>query len=145
MPSFTLLGSNIIRLPFIINTSYPHEVLHDWWGNSVYVDYSRGNWSEGITAYMADHLMAELSMTGNTYRRDTLQKFTDYVNAKNDFPLTKFINRYNAPSEAIGYGKALMFFHMLRMKLGDEIFKKSFNHFYIIFLMFFFYNTTFFQ
>jgi len=131
MPSFTLLGSNIIRLPFIINTSYPHEVLHDWWGNSVYVDYSRGNWCEGITAYMADHLMAELSGAGDNYRRDTLQKFTDFVTERNDFPLTKFLNRINAPTEAIGYGKALMFFHMMRVKLGDAVFKKGFNHFYL--------------
>lgn len=130
MPSFTLLGSNIIRLPFIINTSYPHEVLHDWWGNSVYVDYNRGNWCEGITAYMADHLMSELSSNGDTYRRDTLQKFTDFVTPKTDFPLNKFLYRYNAPSEAIGYGKALMFFHMLRLKLGDQVFRNGFSHFY---------------
>lgn len=130
MPSFTLLGSNIIRLPFIINTSYPHEILHDWWGNSVYVDFYRGNWCEGITAYMADHLMSELNNAGDTYRRDTLQKFTDYVTEKNDFPLNKFLNRYNAPTEAIGYGKALMFFHMLRLKLGDINFKNGFSHFY---------------
>ncbi len=131
MPSFTLLGSNIIRLPFIINTSYPHEVLHDWWGNSVYVDYTRGNWCEGITAYMADHLMSELNGAGDSYRRDTLQKFTDFVTERNDFPLTKFLNRYNAPTEAVGYGKALMFFHMMRMKLGDAAFKKGFTHFYL--------------
>ena len=51
MPSFTLLGSQVIRLPFIIDTSYPHEILHNWWGNGVYVDYAGGNWSEGLTAY----------------------------------------------------------------------------------------------
>lgn len=130
MPSFTLLGSNIIRLPFIINTSYPHEILHDWWGNSVYVDSSRGNWCEGITAYMADHLMAELSMNGDTYRRDTLQKFTDYVTLKNDFPLNQFHERHDAASEAIGYGKSLMFFHMLRLQVGDANFKKTFAQFY---------------
>lgn len=130
MPSFTLLGSNIIRLPFIINTSYPHEILHDWWGNSVYVDYSRGNWCEGITAYMADHLMAELAGGGDTYRRDTIQKFTDFVTPKNDFPLNKFLNRNDAATEAIGYGKALMFFHMLRVQVGDDNFRKAFSKFY---------------
>jgi hypothetical protein len=35
MPSFTLLGPRVIRLPFIIHSSYPHEILHNWWGNSV--------------------------------------------------------------------------------------------------------------
>jgi hypothetical protein len=130
MPSFTLLGTNIIRLPFIINTSYPHEILHDWWGNSVYVDVAKGNWCEGITAYMADHLMAELSMNGDTYRRDTLQKYTDFVSPKNDFPLNQFHERFDAASEAIGYGKSLMFFHMLRREFGDLIFKQTFSNFY---------------
>ena len=39
MPSFTLLGPQIIRFPFILTSSYPHEILHNWWGNSVFVDY----------------------------------------------------------------------------------------------------------
>jgi hypothetical protein len=38
MLSFTLLGSKIIRLPFILYSSYPHEILHNWWGNSVYIE-----------------------------------------------------------------------------------------------------------
>ena len=42
MPSFTLLGPTVIRLPFIINSSYPHEILHNWWGNSVFPEYSQG-------------------------------------------------------------------------------------------------------
>jgi hypothetical protein len=72
MPSFTLLGPQVIRLPFIIHTSYPHEILHNWWGNGVYVDYQRGNWSEGLTAYLADHLMKEAKGKGIENRRDTL-------------------------------------------------------------------------
>ncbi|MFW2403271.1 MAG: peptidase M28, partial [Gammaproteobacteria bacterium] len=38
MPSFTLLGPQVIRFPFILTSSYPHEILHNWWGNSVFVD-----------------------------------------------------------------------------------------------------------
>ena len=59
MPSFTLLGPQVIRFPFILHSSYPHEILHNWWGNSVFVDYAQGNWSEGLTAYLADHLLQE--------------------------------------------------------------------------------------
>ena len=43
MPSFTLLGEKIIRFPFILHSSYPHEILHNWWGNSVFVAYEGGN------------------------------------------------------------------------------------------------------
>ncbi len=130
MPSFTLLGEKIIRFPFILHSSYPHELLHNWWGNSVYVDFENGNWCEGLTAYMADHLIKEQRGKGEEYRRSTLQKFTDYVNEKNDFPLKDFRSRYNASSEAIGYGKSLMMWHMLRRKTGDDTFIKAFQHFY---------------
>ncbi|MDH3899949.1 MAG: peptidase M28, partial [Gammaproteobacteria bacterium] len=73
MPSFTLLGPKVIRFPFILHSSYPHEILHNWWGNGVYVDYDRGNWAEGLTSYLADHLIKEQRGQGVEYRRDTLQ------------------------------------------------------------------------
>ncbi len=129
MPSFTLLGEKIIRFPFILHSSYPHELLHNWWGNSVYVDFEHGNWCEGLTAYMADHLIKEQRHQGEEYRRATLQKFTNFVNNKNDFPLNKFTSRHDAASEAIGYGKTLMVNHMLRQKVGDENFIKAYQQF----------------
>ncbi|MCK5088302.1 MAG: hypothetical protein KAQ90_12310, partial [Melioribacteraceae bacterium] len=129
MPSFTLLGETIIRFPFILHSSYPHELLHNWWGNSVYVDFETGNWCEGLTAYMADHLIKEQRGQGIDYRRSTLQKFTNYVNEENDFPLADFRSRYNEPSEAIGYGKSLMMWNMLRQDLGDENFVRGFQNF----------------
>jgi Peptidase family M28/Peptidase family M1 domain/PDZ domain len=130
MPSFTLLGEQIIRFPFILNSSYPHELLHNYWGNSVYVDFKSGNWCEGLTAYMADHLIAEQRGQGEEYRRTALQKYTDYVSSSNDFPLSEFGSRYNASSEAIGYGKSLMMWNMLREMVGDEDFVKGFQEFY---------------
>lgn len=130
MPSFTLLGEKIIRFPFILHSSYPHELLHNYWGNGVYVDFKSGNWCEGLTAYMADHLIKEQRGQGEEYRRSTLQRYTDYVNADNDFPLNQFLSRHDATSEAIGYGKCLMVWDMLREQVGDEIFVKSFQKFY---------------
>jgi len=130
MPSFTLLGEQVIRLPFILYSSYPHEILHNWWGNSVFVDYEHGNWCEGLTAYMADHLIQEQRGAGDEYRRSTLQKYRDYVKEGRDFPLSEFRNRHSAATEAVGYGKALMMFHMLRRHVGDDAFRESLADFY---------------
>jgi hypothetical protein len=130
MPSFTLLGPTVLRLPFIINTSYPHEILHNWWGNSVYPVYENGNWSEGLTSYLADHLMKEQQGGGADYRLTTLQKYADYVLGGRDFPLTQFTSRHSPATEAVGYGKALMFFHMLRLELGDKAFVDAIRDFY---------------
>ncbi len=116
MPSFTLLGSRIIRFPFILHTSYPHEILHNWWGNSVYVDRKGGNWSEGLTAYLSDHLFPDLKGEGDRYRFQELMKYSSYVNADNDFPLEKFRERTDMASQAIGYGKLVMVLNMLRLE-----------------------------
>lgn len=130
MPSFTLLGSKVIRLPFILHSSYPHEILHNWWGNGVFVDYAAGNWSEGLTAYFADHLIQEQIGTAQEYRRATLQNYTNYVSKAKDFPLTAFRSRHSAVTEAVGYGKTLMFFHMLRQRVGDLAFTRGLQEFY---------------
>ncbi len=130
MPSFTLLGPKIIRFPFIVTSSYPHEILHNWWGNSVIPDFRKGNWSEGLTAYLSDHLLKEQQGSGVEYRQDVLQKYADYVLAGRDFPLTEFRSRHSSSTEAVGYGKALMFFHMLRRELGDETFVAGLREFY---------------
>ena len=130
MPSFTLLGQKIIRFPFILNSSYPHELLHNWWGNSVYVNFENGNWCEGTTVFMADHLIKEQRGQGEEYRRSTLQKYSNLVTPDNDFPLNKFISRNDGPTEAVGYGKAMFMWQMLRRKIGDDMFKKGMRLFY---------------
>ena len=130
MPSFTLLGPRVIRFPFILHSSYPHEILHNWWGNSVYVDYESGNWAEGLTSYLADHLIKEQRGLGADYRRGVLQKYTDYVRRRQEFPLTAFRSRHSAVSEAVGYGKTLMLFHMLRRQLGDAAFTQGLQALY---------------
>jgi len=130
MASFTLLGPKIIRFPFILHSSYPHEILHNWWGNGVFPDYRKGNWAEGLTAYLSDHLIKEMRGNGVAYRQQTLQKYTDYVLKGRDFPLSQFHSRHSSSSEAVGYGKSLMFFHMLRHQVGDRIFVKALQDFY---------------
>ena len=130
MPSFTLLGSQVIRLPFILHSSYPHEILHNWWGNSVYVDWRTGNWCEGLTAYVADHLIREGQGRGAEYRQDTLKKYRAYVRDGRDFPLRDFRSRHSGATEAVGYGKSLLLFHMLRRRMGEDVFRAALARFY---------------
>lgn len=122
MPGFTLLGPKVIRLPFILTTSYPHEILHNWWGNGVYVARGEGNWCEGLTAYLADHLFQEQRGTGASYRQESLQKYGDYASRSKDIALAEFTERHSPATEAIGYGKALLVFHMIRGEIGDAAF-----------------------
>ena len=130
MPSFTLLGPAVMRLPFIPTTSYPHEILHDWWGNGVYVDRAKGNWCEGLTAYLADHMVQEQRGNAASYRQETLQSYADYVLRSKDFALASFQERHSAATQAVGYGKSLMVFHMIRRDIGDAAFTAALRDFY---------------
>ena len=130
MPSFTLLGQQVIRFPFILESSYPHEILHNWWGNGVYPDYESGNWSEGLTAYLADHLFQEMNGVGHEYRKEMLARYKNYVAESVDFPLAEFTSRNSAATQAVGYGKTLMLWHMLRIELGDELFLEGLRKLY---------------
>ncbi len=130
MPSFTLLGSQVIRLPFILYTSLPHEILHNWWGNGVFVNFENGNWSEGLTAYMADHYNSEQRGTDATYRRKALERYANFASKQRDFPIAEFTSRHSEASQAIGYSKSLMLFHMLRKLAGDEQFKQGIQQFW---------------
>lgn len=125
MPTFTLLGRDVIRLPFIVETSLGHEILHQWFGNSVYIDYEKGNWAEGLVTYLSDHLYKEQKGEGSEYRKHLLIDYMSYVNEENEFPLKDFKGRFDFASKAIGYGKGAMVFHMLKRLIGDDAFNKS--------------------
>ena len=126
-PGWTLLGSTVVPLPFIVETSLGHEIAHSWWGNGVRVDPSGGNWSEGLTTYLADHFYKERSSKteGREYRRKILRDYANLVPPQGDFPLSTFVSRTSKATQAIGYGKGAMVFHMARKKVGDQAFWKA--------------------
>jgi uncharacterized iron-regulated protein len=129
MPTFTLLGREVVRLPFIVETSLGHEITHQWFGNYVYADFEKGNWLEGITTYLSDHLYEEQKGKGWEYRKKILTDYQSYVTPEKEFPLRDFLGRTGFASMAIGYGKGAMFFHMLRTLVGDEAFYSSLRKF----------------
>ena len=129
MPTYTLLGQGVVRLPFILETSLGHEILHQWFGNLVYVDSEKGNWAEGLTTYLADHFYEEQKGKGFEYRKGALIDYQSYVNRKNETPLKHFRGRNNRSAQAIGYGKGLMVFHMLKNLVGEKIFFDSLKTF----------------
>ena len=123
-PSYTLLGGNVLRLPFIIHTSLGHEIAHCWWGNGVYVDYAQGNWSEALTTYVADYRFKEMKspQAALDHRRQWLRNYSTLVAPQKDFALDRFQSRYDPVTRTIGYDKGAMVFHMIRQALGEEAF-----------------------
>lgn len=130
---YTLMGRSVLQLPFIIHTSLGHEVAHCWWGNGVRVDYSHGNWSEGLTTYVADYLFKERQSqeAARQYRLQWLRNYANLVDPGSDFALSRFISRTDPVSKTIGYDKSAMVFHMLRQTVGDAIFWQTLKEIYI--------------
>jgi len=124
MPGIAYLGRQVIRLPFIRSTSLGHEVLHDWWGNGVYPDHAHGNWSEGLTTFLADYAFKEDEgdEQARAMRVAWLRDFAA-VRAEDDRPLAAFVARRHGADQAVGYNKAAFVFFMLRELIGAEPFR----------------------
>lgn len=135
MPTFTLLGQAVVRLPFIVDTSLGHEILHSWFGNAIGVDYAQGNWCEGLTTYLADQSFAAERKQGAVFRKGQLIKFAA-VNRELGGTIEDFKGGEASPNpqriarRAVGYGKASMLFNMLRRKVGDKVFFAALRDFY---------------
>ncbi len=132
MPSFTLLGQQVLRLPFIPRISLGHEILHNWWGNGVYIPEKGENWCEGLTTYLADYWYEEAtgSEAARRYRHQVLIDYAGYVGETDSMSLREFSARTTPASRAVGYGKGSMLFHMLRGILGHQAFIEALRSFY---------------
>lgn len=131
MPSLTYLGRDVLRLPFIRATSLGHEVLHNWWGNGVIPDRASGNWSEGLTTFMADYAYQEdrSEEAAREARLGWLRNLAAVPEAE-DTPLASFTARHHGISSIVGYDKAAMVFLMLRDQIGTVAFERGLRLFW---------------
>jgi aminopeptidase N len=130
-PGATYVSARILPLPFMQGRSLAHEVLHNWWGNGARVDYTEGNWSEGLTTYLADYGLAEEAgeATAHEMRLAWLRDITALGDG-DDTALTAFVQRHHAASQVVGYDKVAMVFHMLRREIGDAAFDAGLREFW---------------
>lgn len=131
MPTLTYLGESVLRLPFIRHSSLGHEVLHNWWGNGVYPDYASGNWSEGLTTFMADYAYAQDSGADKAAEmRSGWLRDLSAIPPGSAMPLREFTSRHHGASQAVGYGNAAMLFVMLRERIGRQSFEQGLRDFW---------------
>ncbi len=135
MPTFTLLGRTVLRLPFIKSTSLGHEIVHSWFGNAVEVDYARGNWAEGLTSFLADRAFREERGEGAADRRESITRYQSYVREQTAIPLSQFVSASHDQNmaearRAVGYDRGALLFHELRQTIGHEAFREGLRRFY---------------
>ena len=128
MPSFTLLGSGIIKRHYVQPYALGHEIVHSWIGNGVFNRAERGNWVEGLTTYLANYYWHELMgdrAQAQDQRRLMVQSYNLHVPTERDYPVAQFTQKLDERDNAIGYQKAAMLFHLLRQELGEETFWRA--------------------
>jgi len=128
MPSFTLLGSGIIKRHYVQPYALGHEIVHSWIGNAVFNHAERGNWVEGLTTYLANYYWHELMgdrAQAQDQRRLMVQGYNLHVPPERDYPVAQFTQKLDEHDNAIGYQKAAMLFHLLRQEVGEETFWRA--------------------
>lgn len=116
-PGFTVLGPQVVGMaPRSLAPGYlDHELIHNWWGNGVYVDPDDGNWCEALTSYCANYyrrVAEEGEDAGRDYRRGVLMKLSTDPETFDNGALDTFgrdpkLNRF------VGYDKGAFVFSML--------------------------------
>lgn len=126
-PTYTVLGSQVLRLPFITSTSLGHEIVHQWFGCAI-DGKNDGNWFEGIAAYFADmHYLNDEEK--DAYRKNIMINYDIYHKDNKTYPLRSFAFNDSRLSQTIGYGKGAMVFHMLKEKFGQDKFNQGIQKF----------------
>ena len=128
MPSFTLLGSGVIKRHYVQPYALGHEIVHSWIGNAVFNRVDHGNWVEGLTTYLANYYWHELAgdqVQAREQRRLMLRGYNLHVPPARDYPIGQFTHKQDERDNAIGYQKAAMVFHLLRQEVGEEPFWRS--------------------
>jgi len=130
-PNLTYIGEMIVPLPFMQGQSLAHEIVHNWWGNGVHVDYGSGNWAEGLTTYMADYGLAR-AKGADAAKEMRLGWLRDYaaLPAERDQAVNRFISKRHQAAQVIGYNKAAQIFHMLEGEIGADAFSAGIRQFW---------------
>ena len=122
MPTYILLSQKSVASTVREDSALDHEITHQWIGNGVLGDYDGGNWVEGLTSYLSDHLENEALGIAWERRQRMMAAYQNNVADRAPSPLSDFSESSDRPSKIIGYAKSAIVFHMLRRTLGDERF-----------------------
>lgn len=131
LPTYTLIGTYLLNKPYILNRSLGHEIVHQYFGNSVFNDSKQGNYNEGLTTYFSDDYFERLKNKAVQNRKSNLLFYDTF--ATQEFPANEFEYKKDKNSMAIGYTKTAFIFYMLENKLGQKKFQDLIQKFYTIF------------
>jgi len=122
MPTYILLSQKSVASSVPEDNALHHEIAHQWIGNAVLGAYEGGNWVEGLTSYLSDHLEGETMGIAWERRQRMMAAYQGHVADRAPVPIAEFETGSDRPSRIIGYAKTAILFHMLRRAVGNEAF-----------------------
>lgn len=124
MPGYTLLSGKLLNMPWVLLSpgSLAHEFVHNWWGNSVYTDYEKGNWCEALTTFSANYyynVLTENTVGAEDWRKKALLSINSLPKEKN-YPVIDFKYQRDSYDAVIGYDKGSFIFYEIYKLLGRD-------------------------
>jgi len=100
-----------------------HELLHNWWGNGIFVDPRDGNWCEALASFAGNYYgyVLDGDEAGARKERRNQSNFLSAIKPEDDKPLGRY-GQKDGPGRGIAYSKGAAVFHMLERKIGTEAF-----------------------
>jgi hypothetical protein len=126
MPGYTLLSGKLLAMPWVTLSpgSLAHEFVHNWWGNSVYVDYSKGNWCEALTTFSSNfyfHVVKEKKDAEIDWRKKSLMSL-DALEPTKNYPVMDFKYQSDMFDAVLGYQKGGFIFYEIMKIIGKDAF-----------------------
>ncbi len=133
MPGYTLLSNRLMALPWVVLSpgSLAHEFVHNWWGNSVYTSYDKGNWCEALTTFSANYYYNVATDNENNaldWREKALISL-DALPADKNYPVADFKYQSNRYDAVIGYEKGAFILYEIMKLMGKDSFFKGLQTF----------------
>ncbi|UCF68235.1 MAG: hypothetical protein JSV80_02735, partial [Acidobacteriota bacterium] len=142
-PSLLLLTPAVLSRAESLRAPLAHALLHQWWGHGVYLQREGGDWSEGLTSYMAEHALAreQSPPTDEALRREWLRVYSVHTSdevtadaqqavAGEEPALAGLAQPIDAQHQPLLRAKAAMVFHMLRREVGEQAFDEALRMLY---------------
>ena len=109
-----------------------HELAHQWFGNKITCGSWQDIWlNEGFATYLSglviEHLDGESSF--NSWKQQKVNSITSQTSGSVYVPAEDTLSVNRVFSSRLSYNKGSMVLHMLRQKIGDDLFFESLQNY----------------